>query len=216
MSRTRVSEPELLIDGPRRARMTIVLAHGAGAGMDTEFMNAFAEELAAHGLRVVRFEFPYMAARRETGKGGPPDREPVLRETWLRVIEAARTETLFIGGKSMGGRIASLVADEAQVDGLVCLGYPYHPAGKPERLRTEHLQTIRTPTLIVQGERDPFGSRQQVETYQLSEQVRIHWLPDGDHSFKPRKTAGRTQEENWREGVEAVVQFVTDETKMQA
>ena len=208
MSSTRTSEPDLLIDGPRRAPTTIVLAHGAGVGMDTEFMNAFAGGLARHGLRVVRFEFPYMAARRETGKSRPPDREPVLRETWLRIIEAVRAKTLFIGGKSMGGRIASLVADEAQVAGLVCLGYPFHPTGKPERLRIEHLQTIRTPTLIVQGERDPFGSREEVEAYRLSKQLRMHWLPDGDHSFKPRKASGRTEEENWREGVEAMAAFV--------
>jgi uncharacterized protein len=207
MSSTRISEPELLIDGPRRAPTTIVLAHGAGAGMDTEFMNAFAEGLAGHDIRVVRFEFPYMATRRETGKSRPPDREPVLRETWLRVIEAVRAERLFIGGKSMGGRIASLIADEAQVAGLVCLGYPFHPTGKPDRLRIEHLQTLKTPTLILQGERDPFGNRQEVEAYRLSKQVRLHWLADGDHSFKPRKASGRTQEENWREGIEAIIAF---------
>jgi uncharacterized protein len=208
MSSTRISEPELLIDGPRPARTTIVLAHGAGAGMDSEFMNAFAEGLADCGLGVVRFEFPYMAARRETGKSRPPDREPALRDTWFRIVETVRAERLFIGGKSMGGRIASLVADEAQVAGLVCLGYPFHPTGKPERLRIEHLQTIRTPTLIVQGERDPFGNRPDVEAYRLSEQVHIYWLPDGDHSFKPRKASGRTQEENWREGVAAMAAFL--------
>ena len=124
-SNVRLQNAHLLMDGPRRARNTIVLAHGAGAVMDSEFMNAFAEGLAGHGLRVVRFEFSYMAARRVTGKGRPPDREPTLRETWLRVIEAVRAERLFIGGKSMGGRIASLIADEAQVDGLVCLGYSF-------------------------------------------------------------------------------------------
>jgi predicted alpha/beta-hydrolase family hydrolase len=171
-------------------------------------MNAFALGLAKQGVRVVRFEFPYMAARRTAGKHGPPDREPVLRETWLRAIQAVNAKALFIGGKSMGGRIASLVADEADVAGLVCLGYPFHPTGKPEQLRIEHLKSIHMPTLIVQGERDPFGTRQEVVGYQLSKQVRIHWLPDGDHSFKPRKSSGRTEEQNWAEGIEVVAAFI--------
>jgi predicted alpha/beta-hydrolase family hydrolase len=202
------SAPSLLIDGPKRAERTIILAHGAGAGMDTDFMNAFAQGLGNRGLRVVRFEFPYMAAKRETGKGRPPDREPVLRETWHRIIDSAKSDHLFIGGKSMGGRIASLVADEAEVAGLVCLGYPFHPTGKPEQLRVEHLKAIRTPTLIVQGERDPFGSRDEVSGYKLSKRVLIHWLTDGDHSLKPRKSSGRTMHENWGEGIDATASFI--------
>jgi uncharacterized protein len=204
------SGPHLLFDGPSRAANTIVLAHGAGAGMDTDFMNAFAQGLAKHGLRVVRFEFPYMAAHRETGRSRPPDREPVLRETWHRVIESVEAKALFIGGKSMGGRIASLVADEAEVAGLVCLGYPFHPTGKPDQLRVEHLKSIRTPTLIVQGERDPFGNRREASGYSLSKHVQIHWLSDGDHSFKPRKSSGRTLEQNWAEGIDAVAAFVSE------
>ena len=198
----------LLIDGPKRAEKTIILAHGAGAGMDTDFMNAFAEGLGKRGLRVVRFEFPYMAAKRKTGTGRPPDREPVLRETWHRVIDSVKSEHLFIGGKSLGGRIASLIADEAEVAGLVGLGYPFHPTGKPNQLRVEHLQSIRTPTLIVQGERDPFGKREEVRNYKLSKPVRIHWLTDGDHSFKPRKSSGKTVENNWEEGVHVVATFI--------
>jgi uncharacterized protein len=197
-------KPDLLISGPSQASRTIVLAHGAGAGMDSDFMAFFAENLAGHGIRVVRFEFPYMAQRRQTGKKRPPDREPVLRQAWLKVIEQFDAGTLIIGGKSLGGRIASLVADEAGVAGLVCLGYPFHPTGDPERLRTEHLKAIRTPTLIVQGERDAFGNKGEVAGYELAKSVQVHWLPDGDHSFKPRKASGRTEEENWREGVEAV------------
>ena len=198
---------ELLIDGPKRASHSIVLAHGAGAAMDTPFMNFFAEGLAEHGLRVVRFEFPYMAKRRTTGKGGPPDREPVLRETWLKVIEKLG-DGLIIGGKSMGGRIASLVADEAGVAGLVCLGYPFHPVGKSDRLRVEHLQTIKTPTLILQGERDPFGNRDEVAGYKLSRAARVYWLKDGDHSFKPRKSSGRTERQNWEEAQQELLRFI--------
>src|SRR5476651_446073 len=120
--------------------------------MDTPFMNFFATALADRGFRVVRFEFPYMAAKRITGKSKPPDRELVLRETWLKVIEKLGHEGLVIGGKSMGGRIASLVADAAGVAGLVCLGYPFHPVGKRDKVRVEHLRAIKTPTLIIQGE----------------------------------------------------------------
>jgi len=201
------SHPNLLVDGPARAERTIILAHGAGAGMDSDFMEAFAQGLAKYDLRVVRFEFPYMEERRNTGKSRPPDREPVLRETWNRVIDSVESKLLFIGGKSMGGRIASVVADEAQVAGLVCLGYPFHPTGKPEQLRVEHLKSIRTPTLIVQGERDPFGNREEVAGFKLSRRVKVHWLPDGDHSFKPRKVSGRTCEENWKEGIVEVASF---------
>ena len=204
-----VSEnPHFLTNGPADASITIALAHGAGAGMDTEFMKAFAEGLARAGLCVVRFEFPYMAEGGRTGKRRPPDREVVLCETWRRVIAALATKTLVIGGKSMGGRMASLIADEAKVAGLVCLGYPFHPTGRPDRLRTEHLEGIKTPTLIVQGERDSLGNREEVTGYKLSRSIQLHWLCDGDHSFKPRKKSGRTLEGNWGEGVEAVVRFV--------
>ena len=200
--------PKLIFDGPKAASTTIALAHGAGAGMDTPFMNAFAVGLAGHGIRVARFEFPYMAEARRTGNKKPPDREPVLRETWLKVVEMLSREALVIGGKSMGGRIASLVADEAGVAGLVCLGYPFHPVGKPEQLRVEHLTSIRTPTLIVQGERDPFGSQQEVRGYQLSSAVNLHWVEDGDHGLKPRKASGRTEQQNWQTAIEKVVAFV--------
>ena len=208
MKSAHVSLPELLINGPSRADCTIVLAHGAGAPMDTDFMNTFAQALADRGLRVVRFEFPYMAERRSSGTRRSPDRAPVLRDTWMRVVDSLDAERLVVGGKSMGGRIASLIADDAGVRGLVCLGYPFHPAGKPDRLRVQHLETIRTPTLIVQGERDALGNKDEVSSYDLSSEVAIRWLPDGDHSFKPRKVSGRTTEENWQEGVETVDAFV--------
>ncbi len=201
-------EPEFLFEGPTDAARTIVLAHGAGASMDSPFMEFFAQGLCKHNIRVARFEFPYMNSYRKTGKMKPPDREPILRETWLKVIELVRVPGLIIGGKSMGGRIASLVADEAGVSGLFCLGYPFHPTGQPERLRVEHLDSIKTPTLILQGERDPFGSREEVVEYKLSSAVRVVWLEDGDHSFKPRKATGRTEDMNWQSGLDEMVKFV--------
>jgi len=201
-------DPELLCDGPKDASTIVALAHGAGAGMDTPFMNFFATGLANSGFRVVRFEFPYMAAYRKTGERKPPDREPTLRASWLSVVRMLEPKRLVIGGKSMGGRIASLVADEAGVAGLVCLGYPFHPVGKPEQLRTQHLEAIKTPTLILQGERDSFGSRDDVAAYKLSPAVQMHWLKDGDHSFKPRKKSGRTEQQNWEEAINELTAFV--------
>ena len=195
-------------DGPPEAPATVILAHGAGAGMDSPAMVAFAEGLAAAGLHAVRFEFPYMQRRRETGKRGGPDRAPVLLESWRGVIDGFDRRRLIIGGKSMGGRIASMVADDAGVRGLVCLGYPFHPPGRPEKLRTEHLAGLQTPTLIVQGTRDPFGNAGEVPDYELSAAIAIHWLEDGDHSFKPRKSSGRTLAQNIEEAVAAIAGFI--------
>lgn len=200
-------QPQLHIDGLASPH-NFVLAHGAGAGMHTPFLNFFADGLAERGIKVVRFEFPYMARFRETKRREPPDPQAVLEKAWLGVIASLGGANLVIGGKSMGGRIASMVADRAGVRGLVCLGYPFHPVGKPEKLRVEHLQTLRIPTLIVQGERDPFGNRDEVAGYNLSAAVRIAWIEDGDHDLKPRKSSGRTQEGNWQTALDEVGRFI--------
>jgi uncharacterized protein len=200
---------ELLYDGPKHATKTLVLAHGAGAAMDSPFMNTIAAGVARSSVRVVRFEFPYMRAQRGTHKRSAPDREPVLRESWLSVIEElGGAQGLVIGGKSMGGRIASMIADEAGAMGLVCLGYPFHPPGRPQRLRVEHLRELRTPTLIVQGSRDTLGSRDEVAGYELSPSVRIVWIEEGDHSLKPPKRSGRTLEQNMAQAVSAIGDFI--------
>ena len=198
----------LLLNGPATAPTTVILAHGAGAGMATPFMEFFAHGLAEGGLRVVRFEFPYMAQRGLGGSKRPPDREDVLRQAWLDVVYTFQGQRLVIGGKSLGGRIASMIADEVQAAGLVCLGYPFHPSGKPSQTRIEHLRAIRTPTLILQGTRDPLGSRDEVAGYPLAASIRLHWLEDGEHSFKPRKASGRTEAENWQEAVATIVDFI--------
>ncbi len=203
-----MEDPPLLFDGPDNSPHVVVLAHGAGAGMDSPFLNRFAKGLAARGLRVARFEFPYMRARRAEGRRGAPDRQPVLREAWLSVIDRLGGGSHFlIGGKSLGGRIASLVADEAGARGLLCLGYPFHPPGQPDRLRTKHLETLRTPALILQGTRDPFGSPEDVASYLLSKAIRVRWIPDGDHSFKPRASSGRTEAQNLEEAICAAADF---------
>ena len=200
--------PRLKIDGPKRSKKFVVLAHGAGQSSDSSFLTYFAEGLADLRYRVVRFDFPYMEERSTTGRKRPPNTEPVLRQTWHDVISHLDAERIAIGGKSMGGRIASLVADETDVAGVICLGYPFHPTGKPDRLRVDHLKEIQTPTLIVQGERDPFGKREEVATYSLSESIEIHWCPDGDHSLKPRKSSGRTLEENWQDALRRIGRFL--------
>jgi predicted alpha/beta-hydrolase family hydrolase len=195
-----------LTDGPAGSPM-LILAHGAGGAMDTPWMTRVARALADRGVRVLRFEFPYMAARRE-GKGrGAPDRQPVLLDAWRKVVEETGSD-VFIGGKSMGGRMASMVADELKVRGLVCLGYPFHPPGAPAKTRTAHLEELKTPTLIVQGERDAFGTREDVAGYRLSKSIRIEWLPDGDHSFKAR---GRGDAANIEQCVLLVQRFVARE-----
>lgn len=199
-----------LFDGPEPGAhgVTVVLAHGAGAPMDSPFMNTMARGLAAEGLRVARFEFPYMRARREEKRNKPPDREPVLRQAWLdAVAELGGGERLVIGGKSMGGRFASMVADEAGVRGLACLGYPFHPPGQPGKLRVAHLEHLKTPALIIQGTRDPFGTREEVAGYKLSPAIRFVWLEDGDHSFKPRASSGKTEREHLETAVRAVAEL---------
>ena len=201
-----------LIDGPEDAAATLVLAHGAGAPMDTPFMESFAGGLGAMGWRVVRFEFAYMAGRRSGGSKRPPPKQDQLLGEWQSVIDKVRAkekpQCLAIGGKSLGGRMASLLADDAGVAGLVCLGYPFHPPGRPDRLRTEHLRDLKTPTLIVQGDRDPFGTRDEVAHYDLSSAIALHWVADGDHSLTPRKRSGRDAGAAWAEGVEAIDAFL--------
>ena len=204
-----VSAHDYRITGPDSSDYIFVFAHGAGGGMDAPFMAAIAEGLSNEGIRTLRFEFPYMAEMRRTGKRRPPDRPQVLTEHWLQVIaEMATASTLVIGGKSMGGRVASLVADGAGVAGLVCLGYPFHPPGRPEKLRTEHLAALQTPTLFLQGERDPFGTREQVRGYSLSPAIRTVFVEDGDHSFVPRASSGRTALENLNFAAHEISTFI--------
>lgn len=184
---------KFLFDGPKDAPVTILLAHGAGAPMDSASMTATAAALAAAGFRVARFEFGYMASRRTAAGRKPPPRAETLNPEFLAAVEALGAEgRLVIGGKSMGGRVASMVADDlhasGRIAGLVCLGYPFHPPGKPEQLRTRHLAGLKTPTLICQGTRDEFGTRAEVDGYTLSDSIRILWLEDGDHDLKPRKS----------------------------
>jgi predicted alpha/beta-hydrolase family hydrolase len=206
---------QLLIDGEATAHSTFLMAHGAGAAMDSAGMNALVGPLVSRGIRVVRFEFGYMAARRDGVRRPPPRADtlaPEYRDAVAAVREAGPIGSLLIGGKSMGGRVASLVADEladlGYIDGLVCLGYPFHPPEKPEQPRTAHLRELRVPTLICQGTRDPFGTRDEVPGYQLSPAIEVHWLEDGDHDLRPRKAiSGLSYAQNLAEAADAVAGF---------
>jgi hypothetical protein len=201
-----------MMDGPEASPVTLLLAHGAGAGMEHEFMTSIAMGLATRGIRVIRFECPYMLKRREDGKKRPPDRMPKLLAAFREQLEAvSRGSTVVIGGKSMGGRVASLLAVEKDVpaiSGLVCLGFPFHPPGKPERFRGAHLFDLQIPALILQGERDSFGNREELATFQLGERTQCAFLPDGDHGFKPRKCSGITYEQNLAQAVELISHFI--------
>ena len=200
---------EWMVDGDPAARPLVVLAHGAGAPMDSPFMNRVARGLAARGRCVIRFEFAYMQERRRSGRRPGPGRAEGLTGEWLRVIEKARDpRALVIGGKSMGGRVASLVADEAGVAGLVCLGYPFHPPGQPGKLRVAHLEGLRTPALIVQGSRDAFGGQEEVARYKLASSIRLLFLESGDHSYKPPRGAAQSEALLLEQAIAAVDSFV--------
>ncbi|HWL07755.1 MAG TPA: alpha/beta fold hydrolase [Planctomicrobium sp.] len=198
----------LKIEGPKKAKTCVVLTHGAGESSASTFLSYFAKELVARRHRVVRFDFPYMEERSTKGRRRPPDKEEVLLETWRQVLRQLKDEKIVIGGKSMGGRMATMIADECGVDGVLCLGYPFHPTGRPEKLRIDHLQTLTTPTLIIQGEQDPFGSQDEVTGYSLSESVQIHWVPDGDHAYNVSRGSDRAHEQNLKNALRSAETFL--------
>jgi predicted alpha/beta-hydrolase family hydrolase len=212
------STPVLITDAARQGNpdgdVHVLLAHGAGAGASSPFMTTMARLLAARGLTAHRFEFAYMAARLQGGKRRPPPRADTLVDEYRAAVAAVPAGArLIIGGKSMGGRVASLVADElfaaGQICGLVCLGYPFHPPNKPAQLRTSHLQALACPTLIIQGERDPFGGRDDVDGYSLSQQIAFHWAGDGDHDLGPRGGSGFTRSGNLEAAADAIAAFAS-------
>lgn len=206
----------LLQQSPNAHTAHIILGHGAGAPMDSAWMDGIAGQLNERAIAVTRFEFAYMAERRETGKKRPAPRAEMLCDEYRAVIDTITADLrsrvpLFIGGKSMGGRVASMIADDqfdlGVVAGLVCLGYPFHPPKKPDKLRTAHLSDLRCPALIIQGERDPLGKREEVAAYDLSPAIKLHWSPDGDHDLKPRKSTGLTLDDNLSAAVDAIAKF---------
>ncbi|AGH45237.1 alpha/beta family hydrolase [Paraglaciecola psychrophila] len=198
-----------LINTAQNPIATFVFAHGAGAGQNSEFMQLMAEGLAKHNINVVRFNFAYMQLAEDLGKRRPPDRAEKLLVHFTKVLsEIDNRLPIFIGGKSMGGRMASMLLQESTALGCICMGYPFHPPNKPDKLRTEHLLAINKPVLIIQGERDSFGTREEIGTYHLSAQVQVNYLTDGDHSFKPRKASGHNLGENLHKAIEHSAAFI--------
>ena len=206
---------ELLWSRELGARATILLAHGAGAPMDSSFMTRVAEGLAARGLAVARFEFGYMAKRRTTGKKFPPPKAenliPQFGEAIATVLAAPEcVGPLIIAGKSMGGRVAAMTAGAAldpRVAGVACLGYPFHGPGRPEEIRLTPLQASLLPTLILQGERDEFGNRAEVEELDIGANARFEWIEDGSHDFGPRGSAAATLKTNIQHACDTLAAF---------
>jgi uncharacterized protein len=197
----------------------LLLAHGAGAAMDSSFMEQMAALLAERHIETWRFEFPYMAERRNGGKKRPPPKAETMLDAFRAAARAAHASTprlpLLLGGKSMGGRIASMVADDLEAEGVsagcVCLGYPFHPPNQPQTWRITHLVPMRASTLIVQGERDPLGTRAEIDDLisrtPLSGKVHFYWIGDGDHDFGPRGGQGFTRKGNLATAADAVAAF---------
>jgi uncharacterized protein len=202
--------------GSATAPVRLILAHGAGAGISSPFFAAMSDLLSERGIALTLFEFAYMAARRDGGSKRPPPKVEALVPEYRDMVAAVRKahprQALAIGGKSLGGRVASLLADDLfaadEIAGLVCLGYPFHPPAKPDHLRTTHLENLRCPTLIVQGDRDPFGNRTEIERMRLSRTIAFAWMSDGDHDFGPRGRSGFTRKANLAAAADAVAAFV--------
>lgn len=199
----------ILTDNAQTPIAHIILAHGAGAGMNSEFMETVAMLFAKRHVSVTRFDFEYMQKAALLNRRQPPDRMPKLQAYFEHIIASLDvTVPLFIGGKSMGGRVASIVLDESPAAGGICFGYPFHPPGKLDKLRTAHLEVLQKPLFVVQGSRDTFGTQDDVKSYSLPSNIETHFLADGDHSFKPRKRSGFTQDAHILEAVNASVAFI--------
>jgi hypothetical protein len=196
-----------------------VFAHGAGADMHHEFMQTISQYLVKQGISVTLFNFPYMVKRQVDMKRYPPDRMPKLIESYQQVLDKISTELpIFIGGKSMGGRVAATVLTTEEVlskkvTGLICLGYPFHPIKQVEKLRLTPLQRVQLPTLVIQGERDSLGNKTEITGYDLSPYCHVEFLADGDHSFKPRVKSGYRYEQHLQLATQLMVSFIKDNSK---
>ncbi|KAA1163674.1 alpha/beta hydrolase [Pseudoalteromonas fuliginea] len=188
-----------------------IFAHGAGAGSDSDFMQHVAKLISEQGVDVGLFDFEYMQIAKQTNKRRPPERAPKLLSYYEQILSHTQPNVpLFIGGKSMGGRMASMLActTEQPVLGVLAFGYPFHPPGKPEKLRTDHFADIVCPFLVLQGERDTFGTRQELATMAMPKQPQYIWLTDGDHSLKPRKKSDMTELQNRETAALEAVEFI--------
>ncbi|MDT0502485.1 MULTISPECIES: alpha/beta family hydrolase [unclassified Halomonas] len=189
----------------------LLMAHGAGAGQDSTFLQRLRDDLAVAGVQTLAIEFGYLQRMRREGRRRPPPGVNTLVEemaVWCDLLSHPELPPLWLGGKSMGGRVASLLAARDGAPGLVLCGYPFHRPGRPERLRLDHWPQLACPTLVVQGSRDPFGTREEVAGYVLPEAACLHWLEDGDHDWKPRRASGTTQVRLIEAGAAAIAGFM--------
>ena len=202
----------------QQPKALLVLAHGAGADMNHDFMETITSLLNLKQISVIRFNFPYMVKRAEDGKRRPPDRMPKLIDGFLSLLSSINSDLpLFIAGKSMGGRVAATLMNESisgdvfsDLKGGICLGYPFHPQKKPENLRLEPLQNNQKKVLIVQGERDALGNKDEISGYTLSALCQVLFLPDGDHNLKPRVKSGFTHQQHLETTITAIVRFIDE------
>lgn len=230
------------------AKALFVFAHGAGADLEHSFMQQITQLLNFNDISVLRFNFNYMDRRRIEGTRRPPDRMPKLLRCYKSVLAQLNNLNefkdlpVFIGGKSMGGRVAATISSQIFVEGtrhedisnekinkeaseqgnvpasylldkikgVICLGYPFHPQNKPDKLRLEPLQQTQKPLLIIQGDRDALGDQAEINTYEFSPLCQVNFLQDGDHSFKPRVKSGFTQQQHLESTVKHMVDFINE------
>lgn len=194
----------------------LLITHGAGAGLDSAVLIAFRQALAEQGVQTLGVEFAYLRQMRKEGRRRPPPRvahlvnELALGCDILSQVSQMTQVPLWLGGKSMGGRVASMVAARDGAAGLVLCGYPFHPPKHPDRLRLDHWPSLRCPVLVLQGTRDSFGSRDEVNGYELPAAAEVRWLEDGDHDWKPRRASGRSQAGLIREAARHAAAFMAE------
>jgi predicted alpha/beta-hydrolase family hydrolase len=214
-AKSRLETGSWLVTGPVERQTHYILAHGAGAGMASPFLTRVAQLLDEGGATVHRFEFGYMAARTAGGGRRPAPRAETLVDEYLAAIAQCRARIgsrarLFIGGKSMGGRIACLASasvGDIRISGVAVLGFPLMPPGKPHASRARVIESLAIPALIVQGTRDAFGGTQAFADLRIPAHVRLHWIADGDHDLKPRKASGLTHDEALQDAAQALLGF---------
>ena len=186
----------------------LIFAHGAGQGMESDFMQRCKLLFEERGVQCKLFDFDYMANMKQSGKRRPPERLPALIAQFQAQMPTQSQLPTFIGGKSMGSRVATHILQDSDAHGAICFGYPFHPPGKPEKTRTEHLGQINKPVLVMQGERDPFGKPDEIAAYALPANFSVAYVPSGEHSFKATRSSGISWQDNMQFAVSQACQFI--------
>lgn len=210
-----------LLDSAEDAKALVIFAHGAGADMEHEYIEALVRLMNAKKLSVLRFNFPFMDKRKLDGKRRPPDRMPALIACYQSVLSSISVDSnahlpIYIGGKSMGGRVAAMLSCDKvlmfneKINGVICLGYPFHPVKKPEKLRLAPLQETHLPVLILQGQRDALGSEEEINSYEVSSRCQLHYFHDGDHDLKPRIKSGYNLKQHQNSAINKMSEFIDE------